>query len=236
MNNLLKTNIKLMLCRKSTKLSAVFAVFMALLVAFTNNSSDELTWYTMFSGPVTLIMVLSAVGGLFLSRDYSNKTIRNKLTVGHKRTYIYLANQITEILFFCIPIILYFVTSSVLNYILIGTNGTVMSDIFRNIAVCIIAVIALSALTTFIAMTVKSSAGGILPIVLMYPLLMFSVIIDEFPEIKWLQTVGDMIPLSQIAMLLMPDKNAALHILYSLIVTALFIIVGIASFRKADLK
>ena len=156
--------------------------------------------------------------------------------MGHKRSHIYLANQIAETLFFGVSLIIFFAVSSAANLIVIGTKGAVFSDIMKNMTVCFFAVVAVSALTTFLAMTVKSAAGGVLPIILMYPLLTFAAMAQEFGESKWIRVFNDIIPLSQMTALAMPDKRAAIHIVYSLILTVFFITAGVVNFRKADLK
>ena len=66
--------------------------------------------------------------------------------------------------------------------------------------------------------------------------MIFSVLTQEFGESKWLEIVNDIIPLSQLAVLMMPDKNPAIHIFYSVLITIVFILGGMAIFRKADLK
>ena len=100
MNKLLRVNLKLMVRRKDTRLCAGLSVVLAVLGALVSKLNGNMTWYDMFEFPLILVMIFSAVGGLFISRDYTQNTIRNKLTVGHKRTGIYLANQITETIFF----------------------------------------------------------------------------------------------------------------------------------------
>ena len=235
MNKLIKVNLKLMLHRKDTLLCAVFALFVAVMVPVSNNQTEELNWFTMFSGPLMLVMIFSAVGGLFISRDYTQNTIRNKISVGHKRTDIYLANQITQIIFFCINVIIYLSVSSILTAAFIGTKDAVATDILGNTAVCLFACIAISALTTFIAMTIQSAAGGVLPLITMYPILMFSVLVEEL-NIKWMKTVSEFIPVCQLTTLVVPDEQAFKHIFFSIILTLFFIIAGAASFRKSDLK
>lgn len=235
MNKLIKVNLKLMLHRKDTLLCLAGALFFAIFVTATNYQTEELNWFTMFSGPVMLVMIFSAVGGLFISRDYTQNTIRNKLSVGHKRIDIYLANQISQIIFFCVTMILYLAVSCILTAAFIGTKEAVASDILGNTAVCILACIALSALTTFISMTVQSAAGGVLPLIFMYPLLMFSVLVEEL-NIKWMKTVSEFIPVCQLTKLVAPDQLVGRHIIFSIILTLFFVIAGAAAFRKSDLK
>lgn len=236
MSKLLKVNLKLMLRRKDTMICVIMSAVLALLEVLIGKLNGSLDWYSMFEMPMIMMMFFSAVGGLFISRDYTQNTIRNKLTVGHKRSDIYLANQVAETLFFGVSLIIFFAVSSAANLIVIGTKGAVFSDIMKNMTVCFFAVVAVSALTTFLAMTVKSAAGGVLPIILMYPLLTFAAMAQEFGDSKWIRIFNDIIPLSQMTALAMPDKRAAIHIVYSLILTVFFITAGVVNFRKADLK
>lgn len=235
MNKLIKVNLKLMLHRKDTLLCLAGALFFAFFVIVSDYQTKELNWFTMFSGPVMLVICFSAVGGIFINRDYTHNTIRNKLSVGHKRIDIYLANQISQIIFFCVTMILYLAVSCILTAAFIGTKNAVASDILGNTAVCLVACIALSALTTFISMTVQSAAGGILPLFIMYPLLMFSVLVDEL-DIKWMKTVSEFIPICQLTRLFAPDQLACRHIIFSIIFTLFFVMTGAVIFRKSDLK
>lgn len=182
-----------------------------------------------------LVICFSAVGGIFINRDYTQNTIRNKLSVGHKRIDIYLANQISQIIFFCVTIMLYLAVSCILTAAFIGTKDAVASDILGNTAVCLVACIALSALTTFISMTIQSAAGGILPLFIMYPLLMFSVLVEEL-DIKWMKTLSEFIPICQLTRLFAPDQLACRHIIFSIIFTLFFVMTGAVIFRKSDLK
>ncbi|SHM49998.1 ABC transporter permease [Ruminococcus flavefaciens] len=236
MSKLLKVNISLMKYRSDVKICIVLGAILGVVEAVSCHMKGNLTWFDMFEMSVLMVMFLSAVGGLFISRDYTHNTIRNKLTVGHKRNDIYLANQITEILIFCLPLILYLITSVICNICFIGTKDLNLSAFLKNIVVCLFANIAISAVTTFIAMTVKSSAGGVLPIILMYPLLFFSVMAQEFHDIKWLKIINDINPLSQLTVLMGPDKSPWLHIFYSILISVIFILLGMSVFRKTDLK
>ncbi len=224
-----------MLHRKDTLLCLAGALFLAFFVTVSDYQTEELNWFTMFSGPVMLVICFSAVGGIFINRDYTQNTIRNKLSVGHKRIDIYLANQISQIIFFCVTMILYLAVSFILTAAFIGTKNAVASDILGNTAVCLVACIALSALTTFISMTIQSAAGGILPLFIMYPLLMFSVLVDEL-DIKWMKTVSEFIPICQLTRLFAPDQLACRHIIFSIIFTLFFVMTGAVIFRKSDLK
>jgi len=221
MNKLIKVNLKLMLHRIDTLICLVGALFFAFYVIVSDYLTGELNWFTMFSGPVMLVICFSAV--------------RNKLSVGHKRIDIYLANQISQIIFFCVTIMLYLAVSCILTAAFIGTKDAVALDILGNTAVCLLAYIALSALTTFISMTVQSAAGGILPLFIMYPLLMFSVLVDEL-DIKWMKTVSEFIPVCQLTTLVAPDQLACRHIIFSIIFTLFFVMTGAVIFRKSDLK
>jgi D-alanyl-lipoteichoic acid acyltransferase DltB (MBOAT superfamily) len=84
-------------------------------------------------------------------------------------------------------------------------------------------------------MTVQSAAGGILPLFIMYPLLMFSVLVDEL-DIKWIKTASEFIPVCQLTKLVAPDQLAGRHIIFSIIFTLFFVMTGAVIFCKSDLK
>lgn len=236
MNKLLKVNMKLMMRRLDVRVCAALGIILAIFEAAVSKHTDTLDWYGMFEMLIMFAFTLSAVGGLFISRDYSLNTIRNKLTVGHKRTSVYLANQIAESIFFCIPVMIYFITSVIADLILIGAKGAKPSDIIMNIAVALFAMIALSALTTFISMTVKNSAGGVLPLITFYPMLMLAAMAQELELKESTLNLINSIPIPQLTILFEPDKDAAMHILSSIAITVVFIFAGTALFRRSDLK
>ena len=131
---------------------------------------------------------------------------------------------------------IYFITSVIADLILIGAKGAKPSDIIMNIAVALFAMIALSALTTFISMTVKNGAGGVIPLITFYPMLMLAAISQELELKESTLNLINSIPIPQLTILFEPDKDAAMHILCSIAITVVFIFAGTALFRRSDLK
>lgn len=109
MANLIKMNFtrlfKSLLFKICLLFSAGFAVFAVVIRSIDINSNAEaytglLEYSTadvfMFGGANFLIFAAAAFVGIFIGTEYSDGTIRNKLSVGHIRFKVYLANFIVS--------------------------------------------------------------------------------------------------------------------------------------------
>lgn len=72
----------------------------------------------LLSGFVTALFV-----SFFLSAEYSDGTIRNKLMVGHKRKEIYLVNFVTCLLAEFIMYVTYFLSSLLFGFLIFGNES-----------------------------------------------------------------------------------------------------------------
>lgn len=126
--------------------------------------AQEAVWETAdglwFVGGMYIAVVLSVFVSLFIGTEFSDGTIRNKLTVGHTRSAIYFSNFLlcTAVsLFYHIVFIAVLFTSGSL---LLKPWETPMKDLAIMTALSLVTVIALSSVFTMLAMLIHNRSAG----------------------------------------------------------------------------
>lgn len=106
---------------------------------------------------ITIIGIVIAVfTSLFVGREYSDGTLRNKIIIGSSRTKIYLSNLLIVIIVSVLAEILHLVMISLLGIPIFGTLKMSLSS-FSLIVFCILVMIlAFCSIFTFIAMVVSN--------------------------------------------------------------------------------
>ncbi len=236
----------------------VITIAFAVFVAFISTSSYG-SFYLGISMFLTMFgLIICGITGVFISQDFTNNTIRNKLIIGHKRINIYLSYQI---IFAALAFIM--TTAFMAAYILSGnifSNFEVFrtseidaaemrvyrDNFFKTLPVYLIASPALTTLGVFISMTAKSSIGGVLTVIVAYMLNSLPLLneLDElFSESKLIEIfkcINQVLPSSQIFLMenfsAEADFSPLKYIVYSLAFAVVLIVLGYAIFRKADLK
>lgn len=126
--------------------------------------AQETIWETAdglwFVGGMYMSVVASVFISLFVGTEFSDGTIRNKLTVGHTRSEIYFSN-----LFTCSAVSLFyhFVFIAVLfgaGSLLLKTWNTPAKTLVILTALSLVTVIAMSAIFTMLAMLIHSRSAG----------------------------------------------------------------------------
>lgn len=118
-------------------------------------------------------IVLSVVCSLFISTEYSDGTLRNKVVVGHTRKNIYLSNLITSTvigLAMCIP---FLAASLCVGIQLFGFFETDIETILFFVGCVFVMTMALSAIYTFIAMLNQNRAVVVATCILTAFILLF---------------------------------------------------------------
>ena len=120
----------------------------------------------------------------------------------------------------------------------IGTTNLNKEALWTGILVSIFVVMALSTITTFIAMSVKKETGGLMPLLVMFVMMMLSAWIPEFVKGKAIDIINDIVPTSQMMLLNIQtvDPHPLRHILYSLLLSLFFFISGVTIFKNSDLN
>jgi len=126
--------------------------------------AHEAVWETAdglwFVGGMYIAVVVSVFVSLFIGTEFSDGTIRNKLTVGHSRGDIYLSNLITCT---CVSLFYHIAYIAVLfgaGSLLLKSWETPMKTLAVMTALSMAAVVASSAVFTMLAMLIHNRSAG----------------------------------------------------------------------------
>jgi hypothetical protein len=190
-------------------------------------------------------MIISIIGGLFISKDYTNNTIRNKIIVGHSRQSIYMANWITSVVITLTLFAIYLLFIFAVGVTIFSFSAAFEFGYFIKILLLTLCpLIAFVSITVFICMTVKGTSGTVLSFMFYYSLMIFSSFSDLIQNKDIVNLIHNILITDQLAILqestyedLVPDfANFTLYPISSLIVILASTLGGIAIFRKTDIK
>lgn len=128
----------------------------------------------IFVGGLYLIFAIAVFIGIFVGTEYSDGTIRNKLTAGHTRGCIYLSKLIVCAVADIMMHILYIVVVLVLGSLLIGGTTMKATEILIFSLAGIMAVLAMTALLLLFSMSIQSKAAGAVVCLLSTIILLFA--------------------------------------------------------------
>ncbi|MCI8407750.1 MAG: ABC transporter permease subunit [Lachnospiraceae bacterium] len=135
----------------------------------TYSNADNL----IFAGGLYLIFVISVFISIFVGTEYSDGTIRNKLTIGHTRRNIYLSKFIVCATANILVYLLYIVVVLVLgNFLINGTTMTII-EIISFTMTGITAILALTALLVLLSLSNQNKAIGAVVLLLTTLILFF---------------------------------------------------------------
>lgn len=134
----------------------------------------------LFLSPI-IIGILSAINtSLFIGLDYSDATIRNKITKGHKKADIYIANFLTSIIMNLIEIIIFMLIVSLFGIILLDGFALSINEIICILIDIVFIACSYSAIFTFIAMFINNATvSAIANVFLIFIMLVVSFILLE---------------------------------------------------------
>ena len=238
MNKLIKVEIRNIFSKFDIRSTLVIFTLLGFISGILNKGNSAPSCDGIFEWSMVLTLLISALGGLYISRDYTQNTIRNKIIVGHNRFEIYLSKQIAVTLMYLACIGLFMAGTIISNFIFVGTTGLNKDALWTGILVSIFVVIVLATITVFIAMSLKRETGGLMPLLVMFVMMMLSAWIPEFVKGKAIDILNDIIPTSQMMLLNIQtaDPHPLRHILYSLLLAIIFFTSGYAIFKKSDLN
>ncbi|MBR2895568.1 MAG: ABC transporter permease subunit [Oscillospiraceae bacterium] len=238
--------------------------------------AQETIWETAdglwFVGGMYISVVASVFISLFVGTEFSDGTIRNKLTVGHTRSEIYFSNLIT-----CSAVSLFYhlVFIAVLfgaGSLLLKTWNTPAKTLVILTALSLVTVIAMSAIFTMLAMLIHSrSAGAVTAMLVAMGMLIVTMTInatlsapefidnafhmtdvgevvksDPIPNPRYVagferemyQHILNLIPTGQMAQFGNMDytSDMAYLPLYAVVVAVICTVVGLAAFRRKDIR
>ncbi len=162
-------------------LLTIFSIGLALFMIYTQYSDmkkygevievDQL----MFNYSTIIGIVIAIFTSLFLGIEYSDGAIRNKISIGHKRTNIYLSNLIITIITSLFSYILFMIVIAIVGIPLFGTITIPMSTLLKLIGCIFMMVLSYSSIFTFIAMIISNKTiTAIVSIMLAFGMVMFS--------------------------------------------------------------
>lgn len=190
-------------------------------------------------------MIIAITGGLFISKDYTNNTIRNKIIVGHSRPRIYMANWITSVLITLVLLFGYLIFIFSVGVPIFGFSEFFeFGFFFKKLLLTLCPLITFASITVFICMTVKGTSGTVLSFMFYYALMMFSAFSIFIKNEDILNFINNCLlteQLNELQQALTEDLISdyvefPLYIISSLIITLVSTLGGIAIFRKSDIK
>ena len=137
---------------------AIFSIGLALLMIYSRYSDMKNFGDTVeveqliFNYSTSIGIVIAIFTSLFLGVEYSDGVIRNKVSIGHKRTNIYLSNLIITSITSLFSYILFMLIIIALGIPLFGKITLSISSFIMLISCILIMIISTSSIFTFIAM------------------------------------------------------------------------------------
>lgn len=238
MSRLIRVELKNIFSKFDIKSTLLIFTIFGIVIGITNKANNSPTCEGIFEWGLVLTLLISALGGLYISRDYTQNTIRNKIIVGHTRFSIYLSKQIAITSMYLTCSGLFMISTIVSNFMFIGTENLNKEALWTGVLVSIFVIVTFSSITTFIAMSIKKETGGLMPLLVMFIMMMFSAMGTEFIDGKAIEIINDVVPTSQMMLLNLTnvDSHPIRHVLYSLLTSVMFFISGYAIFKKSDLN
>ena len=155
----------------------VFQQYRQLVGYGTNVKLDS----TMFVYTIMIGVISSIFCSLFVSTDYNDGTIRNKVIAGSRRAEIYIANLIVNIVASFLLCFSYILANIVIGVPLIGTLETPLPKALLILAGSLLTVVAFCAVFTMISLLIQSKA--IAPVVCIVAMFLSIAFLNEVQRI-----------------------------------------------------
>lgn len=241
MLKLIKVELKTLFKWKATKYTMFFLCLLAAMVSGLNILNEEQAISGIFAFPSVILIIASAIAGLFTYLDYSQNTIRNKIIVGHSRLEVYFAKVITNTVLDVFLVAIFMIVFCTIGVLCLDTEYVVWRIFWENCLIVLSSTFVVSALTSMIAINIKSPLGGLLPMMFISSILFSGIFgvemlytYDAIETAEIIQSIP-MICLTSISEISVPENIwTIVTIGYS--VTVIFVVMGYLLFRKADLK
>lgn len=137
-----------------------FMLLNFLLDCGVNENAAKQMGLVMFGDSSNLMLFAAIFAGLYIGTDYSNGTIRNKISVGHGRCSIYLSNLIVSSAASVIYTLAGWAVMLIASLFYGGALGVEAGEFALKLAICLLSMISACSLFTFAGMliSIKSSA------------------------------------------------------------------------------
>lgn len=160
-------------------LLSIFSIGLALFIIYAQYSNMKKYGDTIkieqiiFNYSTMIGIVISIFTSLFLGAEYSDGAIRNKISIGHKRTNIYLSNFVIIIITSLFSYLLYLVVVVSVGIPLFGMNTFSLSEFLIKLAMVFVTIISYSSIFTFITMMISNKTiTAIVSIMLVFGMMM----------------------------------------------------------------
>ena len=198
-------------------------------------------------------IALSILITLFIGIEYSDKTIRNKLIVGHSRSEAYLANFVVGIASAWTMYAVGIIVAIVAGVPLLGNYALSFKLLFPQIVCALLSISALASIAVFLAMTISNRIISSVTMLLVsvglayIPTPLWDKLYSSFNEITltgWkhmiYKVLYDFLPTCQLYQYTSDiesfPKNLALFPLYSILIIVVTTAIGLVIFKKKNLK
>lgn len=242
------TRVRKSAAPKVTLIMLLFISFVEISVLVHGDSKMDLR---MMFTPFMFMSYLTAYCSSFMSRDYTNGTIRNKIIFGNSRVSIYLANfivlSVTMLLIIAVYSIITFTAGSVFCG-LEHMSSAQQSEFIKKLLILLVNVLAFTSVAAMLGMLCQGVSGTVWSFFI-YTVAEIFVMLFNLVARRYFEDDADkleeffdyFIPTEQYSTLMysnfgeMPDDAYKLP-LYSCILVALTLVIGIFSFRKKNIK
>lgn len=160
---------------------SLFSTCIALFMIYTRYSDmktygDTIEVEQLMLNYSTIIGIVIAIfTSLFLGVEYSDGVIRNKISIGHKRTNIYLSNLILVTITSLFSYILFILVVAIVGIPLFGGITIEFSKLLILLGCIFVTIIAYSSIFTFLAMIISNKTiTAVVSIMLSFGLMMFA--------------------------------------------------------------
>jgi hypothetical protein len=241
MFKLLKVELKTLFKWKATKYTVVFLALLAALISGMNVLNEELALSGLFTFPAIVLMVVSAVGGLFMYQDYSQNTIRNKIIVGYSRLEIYTAKVLATLFLHFLSVFIFMFIFVGIGVAFLDTEYVVMEACWKNCINIVLSTCVISTFTSLLSINIQSPLGGLLPMMLVSATTFGSIFGAEILSVNGGEKIIELMASLPVTGLIHMSEVVVPNDLHITIISGactilVFVIFGYLIFRKADLK
>ena len=191
-----------------------------------------------FRGILFVHIISSVVLGLFCFHDYSDGTLRQKISSGHTRNSYYLADLISLCGYTLLLSLISIATTYFISLTDITKNGFDKKAALSAVILILVLSFSNTALSLCIGMLFKTVVGAILPLIINLAMFLILIFIPPDKDIKISVFINDFLPYGQMNAIscMETPENYSFIILYSVILFLVSTIVGIMAFRRTDIK
>lgn len=231
MTKLLKLELKELFRQFIFRVLLVLCPILGILLGVMNDSANQPVTDSVMQWCGIMSVMLSTYGGLFISREFTRGTIRNKIVVGHRRTHIYLSKLSVVGVIYLVCISLFLLANTLMQVVLsekITLQWQQLLSTYAGAAICV-------SLAVTTPIVLRTDMGGLFPLLLLYLSMIFSGLGYEFIDSGIMDTVNLFLPCS-LFMIETSTISLPLRVCCSLLEAVLLCVSGCLIFDKADLN